>query len=189
MATPYLSQILMFAGNYAPKGWAFCNGQLMAINQYAALFSLIGTSYGGNGVNNFGLPSLQSTLPVSFGQGGGLSNYVLGQLGGTASVTLTQSQVPTHQHFMMASTSASATTSTAISNTVVLGNPSNQSQAPATASLYANPPQQNQPPLIPRQLAPGTCSTVGQNQPHPNLMPSLCISFCIALIGVFPTRN
>jgi microcystin-dependent protein len=184
MGSPYLSQILMFGGNYAPKSWALCNGQILGINQNAALFSLIGTTYGGNGTTTFALPNLQSSLPVSFGQGLGLSNYNLGQVGGTPNVTLNQAQVPPHQHFMTASTSKTNTTAAAISNTVVVGTPS-----VTGAELYANPPQGNQPPLIPHALAAGACSTIGNNQPHSNLMPSLCISFCIALIGVFPTRN
>jgi microcystin-dependent protein len=192
MSSPYLSQIIMFGGNYAPKQYALCNGTLMSIQQNTALFSLLGTTYGGNGVNNFALPNLQSALPVSFGQAPGLSNYVLGQIGGTPQVTLNQTQVPPHQHFMMASTSSSATTSATVSNTVLPGTPSVAAavtQAPAPASLYANPPGQGQPPLIPVALAGGACSTVGNNQPHSNLMPSQCVSFCIAISGVFPTRN
>lgn len=184
MASPYLSQILMFGGNFAPKNYAFCNGQLLSIQQNAALFSLLGTTYGGNGTTTFGLPNLQSSLPPSFGQGPGLSNYNLGQVGGTPNVTLTQATVPPHQHFMMATTNASATTSSAISNSVVLGTPS-----ASGADLYANPPTSGQPSLIPHVLAAGVCSTVGNNQPHSNLMPSLCITFCIALVGIFPSRN
>ncbi|SRR5579871_1312879 len=184
MASPYLSQILMFGGNFAPKNYAFCNGQLLAINQNAALFSLLGTTYGGNGTTNFALPNLQSSLPPSFGQGPGLSGYNLGQVGGSPNVTLTQATVPSHQHFMMASTSSSATTSSAISNTVLPGTPSGSG-----ADLYANPPSPGQPALIPHVLAAGVCSTVGNNQSHSNLMPSLCISFCIALVGIFPSRN
>ncbi len=184
MSAPYLSQIIMFGGNYAPKQYALCNGQLLSIQQNAALFSLLGTTYGGNGTTNFGLPNLQSALALSFGQAPGLSNYTLGQIGGTSQVTLSQAQVPPHQHFMLASTSSSATTSSSISNAVLPGTPS-----VTNASLYANPPAQGQPPLIPVALAGGACSTVGNNQPHSNLMPSLCISFCIALSGVFPTRN
>jgi microcystin-dependent protein len=184
MASPYLSQILMFAGNFAPKNYAFCNGQTLAISQNQALFSLLGTTYGGNGQTTFGLPNLQSSLPPSFGQGPGLSNYVLGQVGGTQSVTLTQATVPPHQHFMMAVTNASATTSSSISNTVLPGTPS-----VSGAEFYANPPQSGQPPLIPHALAAGVCSTVGGDQSHSNLMPTLCISFCIALAGIFPSRN
>ena len=184
MASPYLSQILMFSGNFAPKNYAFCNGQLLPINQNAALFSLLGTTYGGNGVNNFALPNLQSSLPPSFGQGPGLSSYILGQVGGSPSVTLTQATVPPHQHFMMASNNASATTSAAISNTVLPGTPS-----VSGAEFYANPPQSGQPALIPHALSPAMISTVGNSQAHSNLMPSLCISFCIALAGIFPSRN
>jgi microcystin-dependent protein len=184
MASPYLSQILMFGGNFSPKNYAFCNGQLLSISQNAALFSLLGTTYGGNGTTNFALPNLQSSLPPSFGQGPGLSNYNLGQVGGSPNVTLTQSTVPPHQHFMMAVTNASATTSSSISNTVLPGTPS-----VSGAEFYANPPQSGQPPLIPEVLAAGVCSTVGNNQSHSNLMPSLCISFCIALVGIFPSRN
>jgi microcystin-dependent protein len=184
MSSPYLSQILMFGGNFAPKGYALCNGQLLPINQNQALFSLLGTTYGGNGINNFALPNLQSSLPVSFGQGPGLSNYNLGQVGGVTSVTLNQSQVPSHQHFMQASTNTSTTTATTVANNV-FGSP------PASgATLYANPPNPSQPPLSsPAPMAASVLSTVGNNQPHSNLMPSLCITFCIALVGVFPTRN
>jgi microcystin-dependent protein len=183
MASPYLSQITMFGGNFAPKNYALCNGQLLSIQQNAALFSLLGTMYGGNGVNNFALPNLQSALPMSFGQGAGLSNYVQGQVGGFTSVTLTQQTVPSHQHFMLA-TKSPAATSASISTSVLPGTP------PASgALLYANPPTGSQPALIPHPLAAATCSTVGNNQSHTNMMPSLCISFCIALAGVFPSRN
>jgi len=183
MASPYLSQITMFGGNFAPKNYALCNGQLLSIQQNAALFSLLGTMYGGNGVNNFALPNLQSALPMSFGQGAGLSNYVQGQVGGFTSVTLPQQTVPSHQHFMMATKSPAANAS-AISTSVLPGTP------PASGgTLYANPPQPGQPALIPQPLAAATCSTVGNNQSHTNMMPSLCISFCIALAGVFPSRN
>jgi microcystin-dependent protein len=183
MASPYLSQIMMFGGNFAPKNWALCNGQSLAINQNQALFSLLGTTYGGNGVTTFNLPNLQSSLPVGMGQGPGLSNYVLGQVGGAPNVTLNQATVPPHQHFMMAVTNPSATTSSAISNTVLLGTPS-----VSGAEFYAKPPTSG-PSLVPQVMAAGACSTVGNSQPHSNLMPSLCITFCIALTGVFPTRN
>jgi microcystin-dependent protein len=182
MSSPYMAQILMFAGNFAPKNYAMCNGQTMAINQNQALFALIGTTYGGNGVSTFLLPNLQSNLPVSWGQGNGLSFYNLGQTGGTPSVTLNQSTVPPHTHGFMCSTSTAATTSSTISNTVVPGSP------PASgALLYATPP--GNPPLQPQAMAAGVCSTVGSNQSHTNQMPSLCITFAIALNGVFPSRN
>jgi microcystin-dependent protein len=183
MASPYLSQITMFGGNFAPKNYALCNGQTMAINQNQALFALIGTTYGGNGVTTFLLPNLQSALPMSFGQGAGLSNYVLGQNGGVTTVTLTSQTVPSHQHFMMA-TKSPAASSASISTSLLPGAPT-----ASGAEFYANPPQPGQPALIPHPLAAATCSTVGNNQSHTNMMPSLCISFCIALAGVFPSRN
>src|ERR1700722_5570326 len=145
MASPYLSQITMFGGNFAPKNYALCNGQLLSINQNAALFSLLGTMYGGNGQTNFALPNLQSALPMSFGQGSGLSNYTQGQVGGFTSVTLTQQTVPSHQPFMLASKGASAA---AISTSVLPGAPT-----VSGAELYANPPQPGQPALIPHALA------------------------------------
>jgi microcystin-dependent protein len=184
MAEPFISQITMFAGNFAPRNYALCNGQLMNIAQNQALFSLLGTTYGGNGVQTFALPNLQSSLPVGWGTGQGLSNYQLGQTGGTANVTLSQSQIPAHTHLFMASTSATATTASAVGNAVLPGTPS-----VTGAEFYLNPPQPGQPALVPVTLPAGVCSTVGQSQPHSNLMPSLCITFVIALNGVFPSRN
>jgi microcystin-dependent protein len=183
MASPYLSQITMFGGNFAPKNYALCNGQLLSIQQNQALFALLGTTYGGNGTTNFGLPNLQSALPLSFGQGAGLSNYVLGQTGGVTGVTLTQQTVPSHQHFMMATKTPTANAS-AISTSVLPGQPT-----VSGAALYANPPTGTQPAPIPHPLAAAACSTVGNNQSHTNMMPSLCITFCIALSGAFPSRN
>jgi microcystin-dependent protein len=181
MAQPYLSQIMMFGGNFAPKNWALCNGQLLAINQYAALFSLLGTMYGGDGTTTFALPNLQSMLPVHVGQGPGLSNYVQGQTSGSPTVTLNQNTTPPHSHFLMAST-ANATSATIANN--LPGTPT-----VAGAEFYAANGAPPLPPLVPEALASATCSTMGGNQPHTNLMPSLCISFCIALVGVYPTRN
>jgi microcystin-dependent protein len=186
MAQPYLSQITMFGGNFAPKNYALCNGQLLNIQQYTALFSLLGTQFGGDGIRTFGLPNLQSALPIGMGQGPGLSNYTIGQIGGTPNVTLNQSMCPPHQHFMQAVTNPSATTSSAVSNSVLPGNPSSLG---TNAYLYAKPPVSGQPALIPTPLAAGVCSQQGNNLPHSNLMPSLCITFIIALVGVFPTRN
>jgi microcystin-dependent protein len=183
MAEPYLSQIMMFGGNFAPKNYALCNGAILPITQNQALFSLLGTTYGGNGQTTFGLPNLQSSVPISFGQGPGLSNYALGQTGGTPNVTLGQNDVPPHMHSFMASTNASATTSPSIQNTMVPGTPSS-----ASAELYVNPPGSG-PPLIPHKMAPGACGMTGSTQSHPNLMPSLCITFVICTAGTFPSRN
>src|SRR5499433_2152009 len=123
MADPFVAEIRIFPFNFAPTGWALCDGQLLPISQNTALFSLLGTTYGGNGQTTFALPNLQSSVPISFGQGPGLSNYGLGQTGGTPNVTLGQNDVPPHLHFFMASTNASATTSATIQNTMVPGTP------------------------------------------------------------------
>ncbi|MEA2937014.1 MAG: hypothetical protein QOC56_518 [Alphaproteobacteria bacterium] len=184
MTNAFLGQISMFGGDYAPRGTALCNGQTLSIAQNTALFSLLGTTYGGNGQTTFGLPNLQSRLPVHQGQGPGLSSYSLGQVGGVPAVTIDLNTMPTHVHLFSASTSAANTTSATIANTLVPGTPS-----VANAELYANPPQQGQPPLIPHVLASGACGTVGGSQAHTNLMPSLCITFIIYLQGLFPSRN
>lgn len=182
MSNAFLGQITMFAGNFAPKDWAFCNGQTLSIQQNTALFSLLGTAYGGNGVNTFQLPDLQSRLPVNQGQGAGLSPYVLGQPGGTDTVTIDQTMMPVHLHTFNA-TKQSATDA-AIASTSVPASPN-----VSNASLYASPAQPPGPPLNFVSLHPSTVGSAGGNQPHSNLMPSLCISFVIALVGVFPSRN
>jgi microcystin-dependent protein len=176
-----MAQILMFGGNYAPKNYALCNGQTLPINQYQALFALLGTTYGGNGTTTFQLPNLQSSLPLGFGQGLGLSNYTLGQTGGTPSVTLNQSTVPTHTHNFMCATSTAATTSATVAGNLPGAPPA------SGANFYATPP--GNPPLQPFAMGAASCSTIGSNQSHTNLMPSLCITFAIALSGVFPSRN
>lgn len=181
MSSFYLGQITMFSFGFAPKGWALCNGQTLAINQNQALFALIGTSYGGNGITTFQLPNLQAAVPVCEGQGGGLSSYVLGQMGGVANVTLLQNQLPSHNHTFNASkTNAAAPTLT--------GNmPATPTvSSPAAPYFYCNP---GSPGLTYVTLAAGACGTAGQSQPHSNLMPSLTINFCIALTGIFPSRN
>jgi microcystin-dependent protein len=179
MSSPYLSQILMFGGNFAPKNYALCNGQLLAINQNQALFALIGTTYGGNGVTTFQLPNLQSSFPLSFGQGPGLSPYNLGQTGGVPTVTLTQSTIPTHSHtFNATTTNASSPT---IGNTLLPAKP-----IVTNASAYA---AGSSPALVLDAMATNACGGAGGSQPHSNLMPSLCITFAIALVGVFPSRN
>ena len=182
MSQPYVGQIDMFGGNFAPRGFALCNGQLMSVTQNQALFALIGATYGGNGVTTFELPNLQSALPVHMGHGPGLSNYPLGQAAGSTSVTLTVANLPHHNH-MLTATTANAN-STAIGPTLI----------PATANgdsaplFYANPAD-GQPALTPKPMADAVCGSAGQSQPHSNLMPSLCITFIIALQGMFPSRN
>jgi microcystin-dependent protein len=181
MSSFYLGQITMFGFGFAPKGWAQCNGQTMSIAQNAALFALLGTSYGGNGQTTFQLPNLQAAVPISEGQGAGLSSYVLGQVGGSPNVTLLQNQLPSHNHTFNASktgaASATVTGNIPATPTVTTPNP---------AFMYSN---QGNPPLIFVNMAAGACGPAGSSQAHSNLMPSLTINFCIALTGIFPSRN
>ena len=181
MSNAFLGQISMFGGNFAPRGWAFCNGQPMSIAQNDALFTLIGTTYGGDGVTTFNLPNLESRLPVHFGQGTGLSSYAVGQSSGTPQVTLNVNQMPAHNHFLNAGTSAA--TSIAVGSTVIPGNANGDS-----SPLFYWTPQSGQQ-IETFTMAPQACSQAGGSQPHSNLMPSLCITFIIALQGIFPSRN
>jgi microcystin-dependent protein len=183
MTTPYLGQITMFAGNFAPRGWMFCNGQALPIQQYAALFSLLGTNYGGNGTTTFQLPNLQSRLPVCQGQGPGLSNYNIGQVGGNTTVNLVLANMPNHTHILNA-TQTLATTVT-IGNSTLPAQPAGPSGSPHFYSL----PVSDQPAPTPQVMAAGACGFAGGNQPHNNMMPSLCISFIIAFSGSFPSRG
>src|SRR5262249_34756924 len=186
MSNAFIGQITMFAGTFAPKTTAFCNGQILSIAQNQALFSLLGTTYGGNGTTTFALPNLQSQLPVHQGQGTGLSNYSLGQTGGTPSVTIHQSTTPTHNHTLSAT--QPTTTTAAIDTTVLPGQPT-VAIAPATPAFYAFQGAPPLPTLVRHPMAAAACSTTGGSQPHTNLMPSLCISFVIFLTGIFPSRN
>ena len=169
MAEPFLGEIRMFSFNFAPKGWALCNGQLLPINQNQALFSLLGTTYGGNGATSFGLPDLQGRVPVHPG-----SDVVLGQKAGNEAVTLIASQLPAHNHPVRASSDVANAISAA--GAVLAGKPR------GGVDVYANPSN-----LVP--LAAGSVGNTGSSQPHPNIQPSLVISFCIALQGIFPSPN
>lgn len=166
----YIGEIRMFAGNYAPQGWAFCDGQLLSIAQYDALFSLIGTTYGGDGINNFALPDLRGRIPVNRGQGPGLSNCYLGAMAGTETVTLTVEQLPAHSHPVAISTTAGT-----------LESPANAFWA-ANINQYSTSPPNG-------QMNPEAITAVGNNRAHENMMPYLCISFIIALEGFYPDRN
>jgi microcystin-dependent protein len=183
MTSPYLGQISMFGGNFAPSGWAFCNGQLLSISQYTALYSLIGTYYGGDGQSTFALPNLISRLPIHVGQGIGLSYYSLGQVGGVTDVTLTMATMPGHNHPLNATT-AQATTGT-IGTTVLPGKPFSSTEN----LLFYAAQGQGQPALTPVAMAAGACGFNGSNLPHNNMMPSLCITFIIALTGAYPSRS
>lgn len=166
MAEPFLSEIRIMSFGFAPKGWASCNGQLMPINQNQALFSLLGTTYGGDGRVNFALPNLQGRTPIHVGNG-----HTLGESGGEQSHTLSISELPTHPHLVNAS-SAVGNSATATGN--VLASPTNLSYA-TPSNLAA--------------LIPSTVGNVGGSQAHDNMQPSLTLNFCIALQGIFPSRN
>jgi microcystin-dependent protein len=165
MGTPYMTEIRIVAFNFAPKGWALCNGQLLPINQNQALFALLGTTYGGNGQTTFGLPNLRGQVPIHMGRG-----HTLGETAGSTSVTLNQQQMPAHTHTVLAS-DANATLPTPPGNVLAQAN---NLYTPA-ANLTA--------------LDPSSVSNVGGSQPHNNMMPYLVLNFIIALQGIFPSRN
>ncbi|MGA2010076.1 MAG: tail fiber protein [Solirubrobacteraceae bacterium] len=173
---PYIAEIRVFPYNFAPINWAMCNGQLLPISQNTALFSILGTTYGGNGTTNFALPNLQGAAVVGPGQGPGLAPYILGQVGGATTVTLTASQLAAHNHQLQARTgrggAASATPGPGSALTISDGG---AAYAPGTSP--------------PTPLSPAELSATGASQPHNNLMPSLTLNFCIALAGIFPPRS
>jgi microcystin-dependent protein len=174
MSDPFVAEIRIFPFNFPPKGWAFCNGQILPISQNTALFSLLGTTYGGDGKSNFALPNLQGSVPLQQGQGQGLSLYDLGETTGTPNVTLIQTEMPSHNHLVQAYTGDPAD-SRIPNNTESLGTPSpGLLYDPTNAQLS--------------QMAPQGFSPTGGSAPHNNLMPLLVLSFCIALQGVFPPR-
>jgi microcystin-dependent protein len=168
MAEPFLAELRMMSFVFPPKGWALANGQLMPINQNQALFSLLGTMYGGNGQTTFGLPNLQGRVPISMGSG-----HTLGEVGGQQAVTLSISQIPTHVH-TASGTSTGASTGTP-SNTLMMAKSTPQNLYAAFGS--------------PVSMAPNVVANVGGSQAHLNMQPFLTISFCIALQGIFPSQN
>lgn len=177
MADPFIAEIRMFGGNFPPSGWAFCNGQLMSIEQNTALFSLIGTTYGGNGQTTFALPNLQGMTPLHMGAGVGVAaglNNVLGQTGGVSNVTLNLNTLPAHSHPLVASGSAPT--------------------LPDPNGAFLSTPLRNGPPLY-NNNAPNTAlnnasvAAAGSGQPFGRAQPYLVVSFIIALFGVFPSRN
>jgi len=167
MAQPYVGEIRMFAGNFAPAGWMFCEGQLLPISENETLFQLIGTTYGGDGESTFALPDLRGRIPIHQGNG-----FILAETGGAEEITLTVSQIPAHSHAMLGSAN--------IANGV---SPTNQVVATSTevtVSPYGSDnPQTN--------LSPQAVSAVGGSQPHTNFQPYLCINFIISLFGIFPS--
>jgi microcystin-dependent protein len=173
MADQYLGEIRMVCFNYAPLGWALCDGQIIAIQTNTALFSLLGTTYGGNGTTNFALPNLQGRVAIHQGNGAGLSPYIMGQQGGTESVTLTSQQMPQHNH-LVSTVSAQGSQPRPGNNLLATGSGGNN---------YAPGPSDGS------TLNPAAVSLAGGNQPHPNIQPYLCINFIIALQGIYPPRS
>ena len=171
MSEAYIGELRIFAFAFAPKGWAMCNGQIMAISQNAALFSLLGTFYGGNGINTFALPNLQANLPIHQGQSPGGSSYTIGEIGGVASVTL-QSNQTGHAHNVQANTTGSTSAS---AGNYPSGTSGVNSFAPAPDGVT--------------QLAGTMVPQQGGSQPHTNMQPSLGVNICICLNGIFPSRN
>jgi microcystin-dependent protein len=172
VADPFVAEIRIFPFNFAPKGWAFCDGQLLPISQNTALFSLLGTTYGGNGKSNFALPNMQGNAPMHPGQGPGLSAHDLGETGGSETVTLLESELPAHSHAVSAS-SADGTDQSPAGEKLATGIGIGQYAAPGS--------------LV--QLSPNALSPSGNSQPHNNMQPYLTLNFCIALQGVFPPRS
>jgi microcystin-dependent protein len=176
MSEPFLAEIVLFAGNFAPRGWAFCQGQILSIAQNTALFSLLGTTYGGNGQTTFALPDLRGRVPIGTGQGPGLSSYNLGQVGGTETVTLNVNNLPAHNHPV---------------------NVPNTAPSPALASPVGNylaPAARGGSPIFaagPPNAAMGALmiGNTGGSQPFGNVQPYLAINFIIAITGIFPSRN
>jgi microcystin-dependent protein len=167
MAQPYVGEIRMFAGNFAPAGWMFCEGQLLPISEYETLFNLIGTTYGGDGQSTFALPDLRGRIPLHFGNG-----FTLAETGGVETVTLTVSQIPAHSHALLG-TSSNATAPSPASDVYAQS---------LTVSFY-NSGTPN------AAMAAGTGGSTGGSQPHNNFQPYLCVDFIISLFGIFPSQT
>jgi microcystin-dependent protein len=169
MAQPYVGEIRMFAGNFAPAGWMFCEGQLLPISEYETLFNLIGTTYGGDGQSTFALPDLRGRLPIHFGSG-----FTLAETGGAEEITLTVNQMPAHAHPLLASANLGSLPDP-------VGSVTAQSRT-AGVDLYLED--------VPNvSLAPNAISSVGGSQPHTNFQPYLCVDFIISLFGIFPSQS
>lgn len=171
MSEPFIGQLMLVPYNFAPRGWAFCNGQLLSIAQNTALFSLLGTTYGGDGVTTFALPDLRGRAALSSGQGPGLQNYDLGQVGGTETVTLTTAEMPAHNHGV-----------SAVEDDAVAALPTNALLANITPAGYSSSPTNT-------TMSPAMIQMAGRSLPHENRSPYLTLNYVIALEGIFPSRN
>jgi microcystin-dependent protein len=176
MSNPYVGEIRLVGFNFAPQGWIPCDGRLLAISEYDVLFTLLGTTYGGDGQTTFAVPDMRGRLPIHQGQGPGLSNYVIGQMSGVESVTLTGNQIPAHTHQAYATTAAANTGTPG--PTVLPGAVSGQ-------TMYVTDTSGG----VPFTLAPQSTTAAGGSQPHENCMPTLTVNFCIAAFGIFPSQN
>lgn len=183
MADQFVAEIRVFGFNFAPTGWAQCNGQILPISQNTALFSLLGTTYGGNGTSTFALPNLMGDIPLHVGRnqpGPGLSVYDLGQTSGTQTVTLLQTEMPQHTHPPVVS-SSNGTVTTSSGNQMAKAFKGNLQSSSSGLFYSAAPPN--------TMMAPQAIGPQGGGQPHNNLMPTLVLNYCIALQGAFPARN
>jgi microcystin-dependent protein len=174
VSDPFVAEIRIFPFNFAPKGWAFCNGQLLPISQNTALFSLLGTTYGGDGKSTFALPNMQGNAPMHPGQGPGLSLHDLGETGGSQTVTLLQTEIPSHPHGLMAVNQPGEDPAPG---------PTEALARSVGANLYQTSPAN----LV--QLAPQALGPAGGDQPHNNMQPYLTLNFCIARQGIYPPRS
>jgi len=175
MSNPFVAEVRIFGFNFAPKGWATCDGQILPLSQNTALFALLGTTYGGNGQSTFALPDMQGNACMHPGQGPGLSLYDLGEIGGTEFVTLLESEIPAHNHNVMVSAQPSS-----------VGTPAAQT---GIARGFGGSPYKQSPFTSPVNMAFQTLAPAGGSLPHNNMMPYLTMNYCIALQGVFPPRQ
>ena len=177
MATPFMGQLDIFSFNFAPKGYALCNGQFLPINQNQALFSLLGTTFGGNGQTTFALPDLRSRVPISMGNG-----HTLGEAGGSEAVTINNSSMPAHTHSFQGNTGAGTLSAPAAGAVLAQSVGSNNTGQPFAVSIYGSQGPSG-------AMYAGTIGNAGGSQAHTNIMPYLCLNMCIALQGIFPSQN
>jgi microcystin-dependent protein len=176
MSEAFIGEIRLFAGNFAPRGWQFCEGQILSISQNTALFSILGTTYGGNGTTTFALPDLRGRFPMQPGQGPGLTNRTLGEQGGSENVTLISSQMPAHNHSVGAHNAPGDTFSP-------------EGAVSASAVDASNQPLNIYSTTVTTTMGPQTVGVAGGSQPHNNMSPYLCLNFIIAIEGIFPSRS